>query len=492
MENKKIQRIVGIISLAVTILYPCFFMYFQNIGEGFFREIGEAVFKFALLACVILFAAFVVLRNFINSVLYTELAMLVLMNFNGILAGIRNLIPNTKKVYFFAIVAVLGILLLFLLRKKKDIFEPTLIIGALFAVLILINFIPAVPAIMNKMENKNITVSGEGIADKVFEGEKPNVYYLFFDEYAGFACLERYYEYGNEEFDRFLQEKGVNVSYRSKNTESLWTSTILPNLLNLSYVASDLEYSVDNFAKTENALMYQLFANNGYSINMINHTGQLYTTGCNMLDEGVGSEDLSDYILEKSIWLEIEQLRSWYMLNVKHIDETDYGLILKNTLNIMQNCADETDGRQPTLTISYICSPHTYFALDEDGHRINYELGTDWSNKSVYLDQLKYVTKCIQNTITNIIEKDPEALIILQSDHGARYPYWMQENHDGPEYDASVENEYMQNILNCVYYKGEEIEIEGMTGINTIRTALNYVFDTDYEMLEPEPIPETE
>ena len=490
MENQRNRKIIAVISLFVTILYPCLFMYFQNMEEGFFVEIGEAVGKFFLLAGVIFAAAFFVLRNFINTVLYTELAMLVLMNFNTILDGVNNIIPMMRKAYFFIIVSIFGGCLLWILRKKKEIFEPSLILGIVFTILIIINFIPALPAVLNKVSNQNVQISGEGITDKVFEGEKTNVYYLFFDEYAGFQCLERYYEYDNAEFEQFLQAEGVNISYTSRNTESLWTSTILPNLLNLSYVASDTEYSVDNFAKTEDALLYQLFSNNGYVINMINHTGQLYTKGCNVLHEGVGGENLSDYILENSIWLEIDQVRSWVLLNLMHIDETDYGKILKETLQVMEHCAEERNSKKPTLTVSYICAPHTYFALDEEGRRIDYELGTNWAIKSVYLNQLKYVTKCIQNTILNIKESDPNALIIVQSDHGARYPYWMKENHGGPEYDASIENEYMQNIINCVYYKGEEIKIEGMTGINTIRTAFNYVFGTDYEMLEPEPIPE--
>ena len=39
--------------------------------------------------------------------------------------------------------------------------------------------------------------------------------------------------------------------------------------------------------------------------------------------------------------------------------------------------------------------------------------------------------------------------------------------------------------MNCVYYRGEELPIQGLTGINTIRTVLNHVFGTDYEMIEP-------
>lgn len=52
-------------------------------------------------------------------------------------------------------------------------------------------------------------------------------------------------------------------------------------------------------------------------------------------------------------------------------------------------------------------------------------------------------------------------------------------------FDAKSENLYMQNILNCIYYQGEHIPIEGQTGINSLRLTLNQVFGTDYEMIEP-------
>lgn len=86
-----------------------------------------------------------------------------------------------------------------------------------------------------------------------------------------------------------------------------------------------------------------------------------------------------------------------------------------------------------------------------------------------------------------IQKNDPDSFIILMSDHGARYPHWQVDHYGAKAYDASVETLYMQNILNCVYYKGEKLDIEGMTSINTWRTVLNTYFGTDYEML---PAPE--
>ena len=64
--------------------------------------------------------------------------------------------------------------------------------------------------------------------------------------------------YDNGSFYDDLKAAGVNVSYSSRNTESIFTSTIVPNLMNLSYVASDDGYSIDNIALTEKCIITKI------------------------------------------------------------------------------------------------------------------------------------------------------------------------------------------------------------------------------------------
>ena len=59
----------------------------------------------------------------------------------------------------------------------------------------------------------------------------------------------------------------------------------------------------------------------------------------------------------------------------------------------------------------------------------------------------------MERIVEDIQKNDPDALIILMSDHGARYPHWQVDHYGAKAYDASVETLYMQNILNCVYYQ---------------------------------------
>lgn len=473
----------GFASIMMVILYPCIFMYLQNIGEGYFTEIFEAVAIFAILSFVIGMIAFIVLKDFFRAVFYSEAAMLILMNFNTILGLFKGWFPGLRKVYFFLILGLIGGLLLLFLKKKKIDADPLVtILGIVFGCLIAFNLVTSASALIQKITYKNETSASDEISKTEFD-KTPNVYYLFYDEYGGFENLKRYYDYDNVEFETFLLEEGFNISYSSRNTESLYTSTILPNLLNLSYVASDEEYSLDNWAKTENCVMFQLFLNNGYMINLINHHDEIVSDGCNVLNSGQKRETLSTHILNNSIWAEVRQVEELIKSKVAE-EETDYARILKDILNVTENSVDSISKFQPTLTVSYIVAPHYYFALNEHGQGISSEHELDFENKEFYLGQLKYVTKTIENTIRNIKEKDPNALIIVQSDHGMRYPLWMETYHDGPAYDKETENFYMQNVINCVYYQGEKIEIEGLSGINTLRTVFNHVLGTDFKMLD--------
>ena len=89
------------------------------------------------------------------------------------------------------------------------------------------------------------------------------------------------------------------------------------------------------------------------------------------------------------------------------------------------------------------------------------------------------------NVVDGEVIHDPDAIIILQADHGARLGYHLKELYDTP-YDPETETIHQQNILNCVYWGGKELDISGLSGINTLRTILNAAYGTDYEML-PQP-----
>jgi hypothetical protein len=108
-----------------------------------------------------------------------------------------------------------------------------------------------------------------------------------------------------------------------------------------------------------------------------------------------------------------------------------------------------------------------------------------WRDSSLYIDQLQYLNSLILSAIDEIQAGDPDAVILLLSDHGARVPLHLVEQFGGPRFDAAAETPVMQSTLCAVCVPGETLDIEGMTGINATRTALNAAFHLSLPMVEP-------
>lgn len=480
MKEYMKKRLVLIGSLLSVILYPCLFMYFQNADQSKLTDALPAFVRFLILAGIICAVGYLIMRSLGKSILLTNAVMFISVNFNTLFDRI-SLVVGRKVVLLVCIIA-LGILTLIIKQKCKGVENVCLIILICFSVLIIMNFITAVPTIISKFSYSKTEETGKA---EDFAAEKPNVYYFIYDEHAGRQGLERYYDWDNKEFMDNLKQLGFNVSDSSHNTESCSTTVNVPNLLNLSYVADPEEIEANNLKYMKNPKLIQIFKENGYTVHLINHTDFLDADDGKVLITSGHVDTISDYILGKSIFQVAEDY--YYAHGRGNTEIGRYTNALEKVLRTMEVCASLVDEDNPTLTVGYISCPHVPFVVDSKGESIDESTIHDWKDKELYLNQLKYVNSCIETMVDNIIDSDPDAVIILQSDHGVRYPYHMMECYGTPEYDATIETPYMQNILNCVYYQGKEIDIEGKTGINTLRTVLNEVFMTDYEMLdEPE------
>lgn len=472
-------------SLFMVLIFPGIFLYCHNVGVSLLSEIWKATVKYAILAVILCVLFVVFCRDWAKAVLITEVAMLFFMNYNSIHSYFFSKIPSLRRVVSLGIGCVLIIIFAVWTRKKVKIAkELCTFLGIAFLSLVVINLLTAAPAIIQRTTIPKEPKKESQLAKQNFSVEdKPNVYYFVLDEYAGFENIERYYNFDNAEFEQYLIDEEFSISYGSRNTEGICTYAILPNLLNLDYVVSEDMAEYDCWQYTKEPALYQLFQNNGYQINMINHLWALDTTGCNVLNENVERETLSDYLEQNGILAEVNEIVDYIQVKKYGAKSSQYSAVLKDTLDLMIHCSDYVAKNQPTFTMVYLCCPHSLFVLDENGDYTDERVWRDLSDTQPYVNQLIYTNGCIEQTVANIKENDPGALIIIQSDHGGRYPYQMFEE-CGTAYDTEMETPYMQNILNCVYYKGKKYEIEGLSGINTLRMVINDIFGTRYEMLE--------
>ncbi len=506
---------VPLLSMLAVCAFPCVFLYAQNAAEVPASSMGPFLLVFSVNALVLFALAALFFRNVSRAAFWTDAAMLVVINFCLLSIQLKKLLPALRDRYLLALLLLaLAALFVLLLWKKPDLRTGCLLVFIAFGAMILINVVHAVPEILRSHEvQEEFSQMGgpkhdspgapkapkggpkqgppnppaapeERPENLTFRGAHPNVYYFLFDEYGGYDNLLHYYDFDNSPFLQELEERGFSVSYHSRNTEAVNTDTIVPNLLNLDYVVRVEESGHKKAAFRNNCQLYRMFASNGYQINLINHVDYLGIAGCRVLTSHQTRRTISEYLMRNSIYNKFPALRA--MLDRFFV--LDYGANYRQSLdNAMEaglSCWQET-GAHPTLTMGYIQCPHSPTMVGRHGEELPFSGGWNWRDHSLYLNQLEFISDYILELTDTILTHDPEALILIQSDHGNRYAIHMVDIGEWDRYDPHQENPYMQNTLNCVYYQGQTFDIEGLTGINTLRAVFSQVLGADLDPVEP-------
>ena len=481
---KKLKKYAGswsaaLLALIFTCLFPCVFLYAQNIGEAHARDMLFFLKIFLLTAAAGFVLALALFRNVSRAGFMTCVGMLVVINFSMAAEFLQEKLGLRPILFLILLCILFTLLAILLLRKKPDLTVGCVLIAIAFGAMCGINLGTAeVTVLLSGSGNSQaLEQTTEQQELPAFSGEKRNVYYLLFDEYPGSENLEHYYGTDNEEFLTALEELGFAVSRTSRNTESCWTDTLVPNLLNLSYVADDSMSVLSRRAFLEAPYLYRLFRANGYSINLINHRAYLSTEGVTELTEDQTEDTISQYLLDNSIFCRIDPIDAKIEKQLWRNYRDRYQGPIENCLTALQNCRSAA-GESGTLTVSYIQCPHAPFVFAADGSIVETIARWNWKDDSYYLGQLSYLNDLLLPVIRSIRETDPDAVVILLSDHGARRPVHMVSQYGGPEYDAAEETPYMQSVLCCVYVPEGNPEIEGDTGINAVRKTLDAAFGT--------------
>lgn len=484
--TKTKKRIVLILMMLCVDAYPCAFIYFNNIDEVNIAGAIGPFLLFVMVSAVVCLISFKFMKEGSKAALFTALFMLVFMNYMVIQKLINKVLPFLSYFLFAILVLVLMILLFKRIKKSEaDLYTWCQIIAVVCGGLILFNGLAAIPKVIDEHKTvKKLDVEQYAVNKE----NKNNVYYYIFDEYGGYENLKYYYNYDNSDFYDYLIKEGFSVSKNTYNRDGILTRDIVPNILNLDYVTDVNKLEKQCLDYLNQPVLYRFYEEMGYKINMINHDNYLLANGCNELSEYKGSarknetREMLEKILENSAFDFIDlKIRRQFKHTINDDKVENIQVVIEDLKNAYKYAKD-----QPTFTIGYIQLPHNPFIFKSDGSISSDKLYNQWNKKEKYIEQLKYTNSLIKEIVENIKKNDPKATIVIQSDHGARYPYFCMVEYKSDEYNEVVETEKMQNALNCVYNgeDGSVIDISGLSALNTWRTILNTNYGTNYKMLD--------
>ena len=303
--------------------------------------------------------------------------------------------------------------------------------------------------------------------------EKPNVYHIILDEYTDNEILLNQFNYDNKEFLEFLNKNGFYMPNKSFST-FISTPNELNTILSMDYPTSNW-WESHVYQKLKTNKVMSIFSDQNYSI--IETNSALRWKDFSDIDRHlcydtnfINSEFL-DQVLRKSI---IQYFMEQHQTDARRD-------IVRCVFNELNEIALQNDGS--TYVFAHLLIPHPPFIFGPNGENItpdHREISglQSWENPQGYLNQLIYATSEISVIITNIVENDPNAIIILQGDTGTQTGIY------NPDEEITTKKIYQAHSnLYAVRMPGVN-DFENAIPVNTYRIIFNNYFDMNYEYLD--------
>lgn len=297
------------------------------------------------------------------------------------------------------------------------------------------------------------------------EPKEKKIIHVLFDGFTGFSGMEKYWDYSNEPLAKALEEKNFIV-FRDARSEFDNTLSSMTSVFNMKpdkpfpkFLNSVTHERVLRKENLNKAFIPTYFKENGYTIEnlsffQIKEEKEFYKY--HLLQEKVHFiRFLFDISLPGNIFKTVKT-------DGTHLVNNDI-LDILNKKNFSNN----------SWTYAHLMLPHEPYNFLRDGTLKPNR--TDRPKEELYLDQYIYTSTMIQDLADKMIENNPNAIIVFQSDHGSRLF----------QKDPSKDNEKFHTLL-AIRFGNEIIDqnsLDRFNATNTYRFILNKAFGQKLEIL---------
>ncbi len=464
IKSKKRTLLIDCIIMPVI---PLLFLYNQNMK---FLSLSQI-----LIACIVLAiitaALFLLFRSLLHSDTAAFFACLTAVVLLFVLSNVYNrIVLNNARIIFLLPIPIAFIVgyLYTKLFKKKELQQLPLLASVALAVMLLLNILPLISQGTQSETTSQIKYKTTFTRDDATPS--PNVYWFLCDGMLGFDAMEQYFGDHQEKLTEELTRRGFGINTSATFEAGHWTRIAIPALMcpdyfdaYLSDVLKSSEKAVGMRERTDlgldNARAYNetisAFRSKGYTSTVISLNGPyFYPTTDFFYYIDARFQTPKDYVTVPKLVANIQHENEPYddarlyayqlgeiflggipgllydklfpSSNLVEKDlETDfsgasdillggnYGKINTALVTSLYDSLHSTAIDVPKLVIVHNFLAHFPFDMDESGNVV--ENSDDiWS----YPGQHTYAGKVLINLIDLILEADPDAVIVLQADHG--------------------------------------------------------------------------
>ena len=464
-------------------LLPVFFYLFAISNYGLHPTTSDLLLPFVIMIGVAGLIHFL-LTKFTRNSKPLQILFFLWYLFYLFFGNIKEAIPESSFFYSYYVLCPLLFLfpILFFLWMKKRFQRSENIFSYLNSLLIILCGMQGFYA------TKNIKASISSYMKPVTfttvsSSSKPSIYFILFDEYPGQISLKHYHQFENTDLLNHLR---ANQFYVFDTINSNYDKTIFSvnSTLNMQYIDMALykplnHYSsyMKNFLSIRSNAVTGFLETQGYVVKNLSLFGisdhetrysfpLLHTTNEN-LQRTIFHEKIKRDLLWK---LYVGTYRMNYFYN-KYLLHTHH-----QNNEIMNRIKDYSSEKhnEPFFLTAHLLLPHEPVFTDSTGKLYNMEFeyhSSDTSKKA--FEYLKYTNRRMMELSDDIVKNDPDAIIILYSDHGYR---------DTHEENRSL---YCNNFLAIHLPDSNYSQIKNIhSNVNLFRVLFDQYFDQHLPLLK--------
>jgi hypothetical protein len=323
------------------------------------------------------------------------------------------------------------------------------------------------------------------IAGKVpaIEGEPPNVYWFVFDAYGRNDKLAEHVDFDNDGFTTELEDLGFTVS---TSTDAAYprTHVSIGSTLQMDYAAlpgNDIDDQYGWFGpivRGDNAVVRR-FREHGYSYVYSPYAG---------LEWAQCDDDLVDACLDAQRPDRALDELDRALVNLTPVAWFDlFGVPYTDPVHVVDGL-DAADVDEPFFLFAHVASPHRPYRFDEAcdlrSRPLSIEGIDDETWKAAVRNEITCLNELILAGVEQILAEDPDAIIILQSDHGTDFSV----NWDAPPAewtDEALDERFASLNAILLPESCQDLPVEGGSLVNTFRLVFSCIEGEPIEMLEP-------
>ncbi len=462
--------------------FPFVFLWIKNINEVSLKKISLYFVGYS----IIFIFLFWIISIFNSSIIFINTVILFLL---FIFYRWQRLYKTSQRV----LLTIQLVLIFLLLYKPLYVLTMYLYIYIVLLILLLIvYFILIVHAIkyyylvdrkkINKSRKINNTLSSQII-------NPANIYFIVPDTYPNNNILQKFFGFDNKEFIQQLEKLGFVVA-ENAHSNYITTDHCLSSMLNMDYIDNFMNYN-------ENESQYILFNRlqnyliNNRFVKQIQELGYKYYHIANYWELNFANvSDCADNIIRYKNNIDYETVLFKKTLLAKLIKKINFFIIRNSHLFAFNMLNSSINFQGPKFVYAHLICPHAPFCFDDNGNvpqNLNNRCYVeDYDNieefSRLYLSQIKYLNKRLLEIVTNIKEKDRNAIIIIQSDHGSDYT-WLTNyarRDDINYFDLMLER---FNPFRAIYAPNGFNHDFG-SSVNLLRSIISYISNNEMPLLE--------